>query len=146
MTTDLDELRRELARQHGEELDSVQTDADGRLTLVTKTNIRMTFRPDATALLAQHLMQALRITLTFDGSWMVKAEPSLWRQHSLRRRRRRTHEAPKPKGHDDDVCEFVLDEGGSWHCTTHGCTMLGKHEPVMCASNPKRQRLERGEC
>lgn len=43
----------------------------------------------------------------------------------------------------DDACEFTQLQPHEWRCTTHACTMLQTHEPVMCIENPKRRELER---
>lgn len=32
-------------------------------------------------------------------------------------------------------CRFVKDEGGSWHCRTHGCTLIQTDKPERCASS-----------
>jgi hypothetical protein len=46
-----------------------------------------------------------------------------------------------------DICDFEEDMGGSWHCTTHGCTLMRSdwpEKPEQCASG-RIAKQQRGE-
>jgi hypothetical protein len=67
MTTEVQELYRSVAAQYGEEIREIEIASDGRLRVVTKSDLHLTFTPSATLQLCQYLIDKLRLTVTLHG-------------------------------------------------------------------------------